>query len=34
MPVIPLKLIDNYDAYVSRYAYLCGNMKTEKGLIL
>ena len=30
MPVIPLKLIDNYDAYVGRYAYLCGNENRER----
>ena len=30
MPVIPLKLIDKYDAYVGRYAYLCGNENRER----
>lgn len=32
MPVIPLELIDKYDAYVGRYVYLVA-MKTERGLI-
>lgn len=30
MPVIALKLIDKYDAYVGRYAYLCGNENRER----
>ena len=29
MPVIPLELIDKYDAYVLRYVYLCGNVNRE-----
>ena len=29
MPVIPLELIDKYDAYVGRYVYLCGNENRE-----
>lgn len=30
MPVIPLELIDKYDAYVGRYVYLCGNENRER----
>ena len=30
MPVIALKLIDKYDAYVGRYVYLCGNENRER----
>lgn len=29
-PVIPLELIDKYDAYVGRYVYLCGNENRER----
>ena len=28
--VIPLELIDKYDAYVGRYVYLCGNENRER----